>query len=116
MAVIFEQEVAWSRRAFATSQRLLAGAITARIANTVAVGWHSTTIHPETGAVAVVRRGGPLESLVGDIVRVSHGEREVWAYVHGARAVPVDLSLTRNTFGRLAPLWSEAIDCVVEVA
>lgn len=113
---MIESEVLASLRAFPEAQRLLAGVPIDRVAGLVPVGWHGTEVEPLP--VAVVRRGGAHEELIGEVVRVSRGWRDpVFAYVYGARGIPegVELSLPRRWFLALGLLSLESIDCVVEV-
>lgn len=113
-----EPEINVSRRAFPVAQSLLSGGVV-RIASPAApVGWFGTTVFAETGSVAVVRAGGPLEELVGEIVAVSYGGRSVYAYVAISTALleeDVDLSLSRRTFLALAPLYAERLVGVVAI-
>lgn len=111
-----EQEIEWARRAYPKAQELLSAATPInRLAGFVPVGWHDTATHPLTGALAVVRIGGELEPLIGDILRVAWRHWSTFVYVVGARDVPFELSLARRAFMDLANLAAESIDCVVEV-
>lgn len=110
-----EQELLDSRRAFATAQELLAGVPSRRLSGLVTVGWHSNDVHPETGSVAVVGLTSGLDELVGEIVLVTVDSRSVFAWVIGARDVPVDLSLARRPFEALSLLAAESLAAVVEV-
>jgi hypothetical protein len=107
-----------SRRALAVSQRAWRGA-TNEVASGVSIAWHGSDRHPETGAVALVGRAGPLTELVGDIVRVVNRvgieDREVFVYVYGTIDADVDISLTRRAFQELGLLASEALEGRVEV-
>lgn len=103
------------RRAFATAQALFEGVSQTRLAGTPAVGWHGTDVDPETGSFAVVAAGSEYEELIGEIVCIERGGREVYAFVLGARAVPVDISITRRCFLALGTLGIESLRCVVEV-
>lgn len=87
-------------------------------------GWHSTSLDAETGAVAIVRTGGPLEDLVGERVRVTRRvgtlARSVAVFVVDEQDFPdelqdEDLSLSKTAFLRLAPWNTEALGVVVEV-
>lgn len=116
MPALAEPEVLASLRAFATAQRLLAGVPEVRLSGVVPVGWHGTEV--EELPVALVRRGGLYEELVGEIVRVSRGARTpIFAYVYGARTLPVavELSLPRRWFLAIGLLALESADCIVEV-
>ncbi|HEX7088725.1 MAG TPA: hypothetical protein VF192_01235 [Longimicrobiales bacterium] len=114
-----ELEVLNARRAWAESQALL-GAVPSRTLGRVDVGWHVATTHPEVGAFAVARSGGPYdvdgpEELVGDILRLSVGGREVFVFCVGGADVPTDLSLSRPAFFKLDLLTRESVDALVEV-
>ena len=99
------------RRAFPEAQRLLAGA-PADVGRVLEVGWHHTDTNPETGAAAVVRRGGPLEDWLGSVllVRRMGGTgadlvvAQAFVYVVGVADVVADLSLARRAFFAISPL------------
>lgn len=110
---MIEQEVQWSRRAFPEAQALLRGVPLAGL-RFVEVGWHDATTHPEVGSIAVVRTGGPLEDLVGEVLRVTRSGREVFVYCYGGAGVPTDLSLARRPFMALDHLARESSRCGVE--
>ncbi len=97
-----------ARRAFATAQALLRGPDLLPIPEVASAGWHDVATHPEEGSFAVVRVG-LREELVGEVVRVQAQDRSVFALVVGARDVPVDVSLARSLFYRLAPLPLESL-------
>lgn len=115
MAEAAEQEILDARRAFATAQQLLAGGLDRRLPDTIAVGWYDTTVSPETGSFALVRRGGPYEDLIGDILRVSANDRSAFVYVLDAAGLPTDIAIARRAFLALARLATETLDCIVEV-
>jgi hypothetical protein len=116
MAVRDEPEMLNGRRAFPKAQQLLAGVPLRRLPGTVAVGWHDGATHAEQGAFAVVGTGAGLDDLIGEVVRVSAGAREVFVYVVAARPVPVALSLWRRAFfPSLGLLAVESKQCIVEV-
>lgn len=94
-----------AQRDFDVAQSLLGGQV--GVSQVVEIGWHGSKVHPLVGCFAVVRSGSALESLIGEIVRVTHRRHSVFVLVVGARAVPVDLSLARSVFWRLAPLYAE---------
>lgn len=110
-----EPEVFAGRRAFATAQTLLQGVALRRLDEFVDVGWYDTSVHPESGCFAVVRDGGPLTDLVGEILHVTRGDRSVFAYCVGRRAVPTDLALYRRAFRAIAILPMEVVATTVEV-
>ena len=114
MAVI-EQEILDGRRAFPKTQQLFFGVAVRRLPVRVAVGWYGTETHPEAGAFAVVREDGPYGDLVGEMLRLAVGTREVFVYCIGARGVPTDIAVTRRAFLSLGRLSLESITAVVEV-
>lgn len=113
--MITEMEVQHARRAFAEAQALLRGVAT-RSLGEIAVGWHGAAAHPEVGAFAVVRDGGPFDDeLIGDVLRLTVAGREAFVYCVGGADVPTDLSLSRPAFLRLDWLTRESTRAIVEV-
>lgn len=105
-----EVEILIGRRVFAVAQALFAGSpIEPPVA--LQVGWHDSTVQVEDGSFAVV--SPTFDELVGEIVVVRFGPRQVFAYVLQTGDVPVDLSLTRRAFVGLDLLTSEAITAMV---
>jgi hypothetical protein len=115
MARTTEREVLAGRRAFATAQQLLSGVPVGRLAQRVDVGWYDTSTHPETGAFALVREAWGMGDLLGEVLRVSVGRREVFVYVVGARGIPTDIALARRAFLSLGRLSNESLRATVEV-
>lgn len=118
MATLTEPELMASRRAWPKAQELLAGVPERRLPGLLPVGWHGTETEPEP--VAVVRRGGDHEDLIGEILKVTRADvaqRSVFVYVFGARGIPpeCELSLPRRAFFDLGLLALESLDCIVEV-
>ena len=119
------EDLELSRLPWDLTQRVLGATGALRNSRVVATaGWHATALDPETGAVAIVRTGGPLEDLVGERIRVTRRvgtlERSVAVFVHDELEFPdellgEDLSLSKAAFLRLAPWNTEALDVVVEV-
>jgi hypothetical protein len=109
-----------SRRAWAVSQEAWEAG-TVRVASGLArVGWHDTSQHPETGAVALVNRDGPLADLVGDLVRIERPMRTSTVsgivYVIETAALVDDISLSRFAFMRACGvLANEYVEAAVEV-
>lgn len=103
-----------AERAFPKAQELLAG-VPLRSLGVMTVGWHDTLTHPKTGSFAVVADGAGLNDLIGEVLRLSRGEREVFALVFATRAVPTSLSLARRAFIGLALPALESIEVLVEV-
>jgi hypothetical protein len=80
------------------------------------VEWHHTTLDEHEGAFAVAREGGPLEEMVGDVLRVSYGDRSAYVYVVDASDdLDADLSLARRAFIQLANLSEDEVAASVEV-
>lgn len=97
-----------------TAQRMLAGPVVgAPMATTVE--WHHTALDERIGAFAVAREGGPLESLVGDVVRITYGSRHAFVYVADVADLEADLSLARRAFFALADLALDEIQATLEV-
>lgn len=104
---MIEPEILQGRRAYATAQSLFTGPTILRLPLVKTCGWYGTSVEREDGSFAVVRVG--LEDMIGDIVKVEFRGRSVFAYVIGARDVPVDIALSRGLFQHLGPLWAESI-------
>lgn len=110
-----EQEILDGQRAFPEAQRLFAGEVERDLSQTVRIGWHDTATSPYAGAFAVVKLGGTLDDLIGEVVRVRVGRRQALVYVVGSADVPVELSLARRAMLALAPLALEAVKARVGV-
>jgi hypothetical protein len=108
-------EILVARRAFPEAQGLLQAIPTRRAGGAVSVGWHDQTLDIESPAFAVVRPGGPHGDLVGEVLRVTRNNAEVFVYVHRSAGVTADLSLCRRAFHELGALWESTMTCVVEV-
>lgn len=108
-------EIHQGRRAFGETQTLFGGAVFQRVGDFVDLGWYDTEVYPEAGSFAVVRAGGVYADLVGEVLKVSNGSREVFVYCAGTADVPQDLALYRRAFLHLAVLAREKLTCVVEV-
>lgn len=116
MAVAIEREVLAGRRAFATAQALLFGAPLRRLPAEVEVGWYDSRTHPEEGSFALLRDGAELDDLLGEVILVTVGYRQAFAYVLGIRAIPTDIALARNAFAHgLGRLSHESLPATVEV-
>ena len=103
-----------SQRAFPDAQRLLSGPVLEEY-GVISVDWYDSSAYPLGGAVAVARRGGPHEELVGEVIRVDHGERRIFVFVDGRADVPADLSLSRRAFLAIDNLARESLPVVVSV-
>lgn len=114
-----DEEVHIGRRAFPETQELFSQVGDHRLDNFVEVGWYGTEAHPESGSFALVREGGPLEELVGEILGitrdVSADPLPTYCYVIGALPIVDDLQVFRRVFVNFAPLWRDTVRCVVEV-
>lgn len=107
------EEIA-ARRAFPRSQALLAAAVFEVVASAVEVGWHGSSLS-ESGAFAVVRRGGPFEELVGEVLRVATETDAVFVVALESADVTEDLSLARRPFFELGRLSAESIRAEVGI-
>lgn len=110
-----EPEVASARRAAEAAQAALDAPTRSVHPALVNVGWHDTSVHPERGFFAVVARDGPLTDLIGDVLRVSAGDRSVIVYCMASGDVPTDLSIARRAMLTLAALAAATIDCRIEI-
>lgn len=110
-----EPEVMLGRRAFPMAQQLLAGSVESQLPQLVETGWHDTSVHPETGAFALVRQGAGLDDLIGEILRVQAQDRTAYVYCLGSADVPTDLSLARRAFLALGLLALESLGTSVAV-
>lgn len=111
-----EVEVLAARRAFGVAQELLAGG-PVQAAVSLSVGWHDSSVNPESGSFAVVQSNAGLDDLIGEVVLVTFYSRSVFAYVLEDDDVPTQLSLTRRCFLALNRLSIVSLQCnVVPVA
>lgn len=117
MRTTTEPEIQAARRAWAVSQTLLGGAGREVVASRLDVGWHAGRTDPEAGAFAVVRLGGELEDLVGEVLRVTSAETGSSCFVYVVRRADVvpELSLYRRAFLAIGNLAWETAVCTVEV-
>jgi hypothetical protein len=112
---MIEPELSITRRAFPEAQALLAGPVSRQVTAAAVIGWHDTTAHGETGAVAVVRRGGPYEDLVGEVLRVETSYAAAYVYCAARADVVEDLSLARRAMLSVAPLAEENISASIGI-
>jgi hypothetical protein len=115
MAEASEPEVLDARRAFPVAQALLAGEPLDALPTELAVGWHDTSVHPETGAFAVVGIDSGMDDWIGEVLRVNANGRACFVYVMGAADVPTPLSLARRAFASLSALSAESVLALVDV-
>lgn len=87
-------------------------------------GWHYNPDDPPAPSTAIARTGGPLAELVGERLRITAqgdaGPLSVVVLLDDEQPfdddlADEDLSLTRDAFKELAPLWTETLDVAVEV-
>jgi hypothetical protein len=103
-------------RGWYSAQRALAGQSLSGTRRAASVEWHHTSLDDHEGAFALVREGGPLEELVGDVLRVSYGTRAAYVYVIDASdEIDADLSLARRAFLQLANLADDERRMTLEV-
>jgi hypothetical protein len=119
MPVPLEEDAYFARRGFPSAQQQIGSTGPERGTRQRAVcGWHGTWVdeEPQGASFAIVQRDGDLADLVGERVKVSLGDRHIYAYVH--RDADLDsgdeISLSRRLFIGLAPLATESLDVRVE--
>lgn len=113
--LIIAPEVNAGRRAFPTSQFLLAGGPAAD-AVTIETGWHDTSINAEAGAFAVVQTGAGHDDLIGKTVQViAPTGLSVYVFVLQSAGVPSPLSLARRAWMALTRPSVETLECSVQV-
>lgn len=111
-----EQRLLDGRRAFPMAQQLLAGVPIRVLPERVQVGWYDSQVDPESGAFAVVQRGGEFDDLMGKRLRIlTEDGAEVFVYVLGARSIPTPIAVWRRVFLALALLSTDELSCTVEV-
>lgn len=115
MAEAVELEVLNGRRCWATAQALLAGEKRDAQPVEMDVGWHDTSVHPESGAFAVVGIDAGLGDWIGEVLQVTGNGRAVFVYVLGSADVPTGLSLSRRAFASLSALAAESLLALVDV-
>lgn len=103
-------EITVGRRAFPVTQELFFG-VPDGAAQTLRVGWYDSSVHPETGAFALVSTdamaiNSALEELIGEIVVVSFATLRVFACVLQDATLPAgtDLALYRRAYAALSRL------------
>lgn len=111
----FEQEIQDATRAYPEAQRLLGGVPLRRLPARVDVGWHGTSTEPIAGATCVISDDSGLDDLIGEVLKISSGQRSTFVYCLGSRSVPQPLSLSRRAFLSLGLLALESLPCLVEV-
>lgn len=81
----------------------------------VPCGWYGTRTDPAREAFALVRRGGPLEDYVGEVLKVTMGSITVYVLARSAKDILEDVAVTRRAFIALAPPALTAPNALVEV-
>lgn len=114
-----EEEVVQGMRPWPQAQELFRGPAFRRLANYVDVGWYDTALDGRGPAFCMVRdgAGAEFEELLGEVLRIVHGDREAFVYCLGSRNLPpnVDIALTRRAFLAVSLLTASSIPAVVEV-
>lgn len=101
---------------FADAQSVLSSTgVLFNSAQTAVVGWHGTLTDPQRGSFCIVSSSGPLADLVGERVKVSKGDRSVYAYCHTDGDILEDLSLTRRAFMALDYPATTELEATVEI-
>jgi hypothetical protein len=117
MADLSEPEIIDARQGFPDAQAALAGARLEQLTSLYGCGWYGSATSRERGSFALVNRGGPLEDLVGDRVRLTEyaGGRSVIVYVIASEnALDYDIHLTRRAYAAVSLLAVDRIDVFVE--
>lgn len=112
-----EKEILDGRKGFPDAQSALAGARLELRAGLPNCGWYGTSISTERGSFALVNRGGPLEDLVGDRLRITepNSGRQVIVYCFATEQLDYDIHLTRRAYAALSLLAVDRIAVQVEV-
>lgn len=110
-----EPEILAARQGFTDAQEALVGTPISREAGLPSCGWYGTAVSSERGSFALVNRGGPLEGLVGERLKLTWAERSVYVYVFGSEDLDWDIHITRRAFAALELLAVDRIDLIVEV-
>lgn len=109
-----EPEVLAARLGYPDAQVELAGTPYWRATGLPGVGWYGTDVSAETGSFGLVNIGGPLESLIGDRLKLTYRGRSAFVYVFGSDYLIEDLHITRRAFAALELLAVGRIGCIVE--
>lgn len=110
-----------SRRAFPVAQAAFDGPAQRVAVAAASIGWFGTAEFPEAGAVALAKSDGPLEDLVGRIVRVVRStptrDAAVFVYVYSSSPLEddVDFAVSRRAFFALGLLSLETVSARIEV-
>jgi hypothetical protein len=110
-----ELEILDARQGFSDAQAALADTAIERLSGLYGCGWYGTNTSRERGSFGLVNRGGPLEELVGDRVKLTAGDYSVNVYLFGSEALDHDIHITRRAFAAVSLLAVDRIDVIVEV-
>ena len=110
-----EPEIIDARKSFLDAQGALGGVAAERMNDTYVCGWFGTGLVEDRGSFAVVDEAGPLAELIGDRLRVIHGQRTVVVYCFGSTDLDTDLAIARRAFAAIELLAVEEITVEVEV-
>lgn len=116
---MIEPELLQVARSLQAAQTLLEGEPVSGRPTTTIAGWFGPgDALAEPGATALARAGGPLESLVGEIVDVTRADGRpgrVRVLVVALAAVEDDLALSLRAFSELAGPWRRTLSVEVRV-
>jgi hypothetical protein len=107
-----------TRLPFPRAQAALRGGTIASSRGTARLSWHSTSLDPERGSVAIARTGSPFADLVGERLQITVAGRSVNVYCHAESPEldeDEDLSLPRALFTRLVALSTTTVLATTEV-
>jgi hypothetical protein len=110
-----EPEILAARQGYTDAQEDLFGTPIERRPGLPSCGWYGTSVSAERGSFALVNRGGPLEDLIGDRLKLTYGDCSTFVYVFGSDDLDYDIHITRRAFAALELLAVERIDLIVEV-
>jgi hypothetical protein len=101
---------------WASSQEMLSATpVVPNSAVQATCGWHGISYDSKVGAFAIVRTGGPLADLVGERLKITADDQVIYVSCRDERDIVEDISLSRAAFARVALLWTEDLDVLVEV-
>ncbi|MET0604180.1 MAG: hypothetical protein ABW167_19505 [Baekduia sp.] len=112
-----EPEILQARQGFPDAQASLDGARLSLLDGLYGLGWYGSSLSRERGSFALVNRGGPLEDLVGDRLRLTDPQtgRSVVVYAFASEGLDHDIHVTRRAYAAVSLLAVDRIDVTVEV-
>lgn len=110
-----EPEILDARQGFPDAQAALGSGVLDAVSGLYGCGWYGTSVSRERGSFALVNRDGPLESIIGDRVKLTSGDHSTFVYVIGSADLDWDIHITRRSFAALSLLAVDRIDVTVEV-